>query len=65
MMGLRWLFRMIRKPPADTAPSPPQQKTEGRSPERPLRFQGGIPERVGNMLGRQDGERIGFRKPFE
>jgi hypothetical protein len=43
-----------------TAPSPaaPAQRQE-----KPSRFMGGVPERTQDLLGRQDGERVGFRKP--
>ncbi len=48
------------KPAEKAPPSAPKQRHE-----RPSRFMGGVPERTQDFLGRQDGERIGFRKPFE
>ena len=66
MIGLTFLFKRKRtKPeemPASPAPQPvaPQQKLD-----KPSRFLGGAPERTQDFLGRQDGERVGFRKPVQ
>jgi hypothetical protein len=63
MSGLWSLFRLRRqkaegKPATGSSPAGPAERQE-----KPARFMGGVPERTQDLLGRQDGERVGFRKP--
>jgi len=50
----------MKKPAAEPSPAAPAQRQE-----KPSRFMGGMPERTQDLLGRQDGERVGFRKPVQ
>ena len=63
MSGLSFLFgrkrqKAVEKPAVKPSPATPMQRQE-----KPSRFLGGVPERTQDLLGRQDGERVGFRKP--
>jgi hypothetical protein len=65
MTSLWFLFRRRRenvteKPAAKPSPAAPLPRQE-----KPSRFMGGMPERTQDLLGRQDGERVGFRKPVQ
>jgi hypothetical protein len=66
MIRLSFLFRRKRenateRPAAGGAsPAAPAQRQE-----KPSRFLGGMPERTQDLRGRQDGERVGFRRPVQ
>jgi hypothetical protein len=65
MIRLAFLFggkrqAVTEKPAAKSSPGAPAQKQE-----KPARFTGGKPERTQDLRGRQDGERVGFRKPVQ
>jgi hypothetical protein len=62
MIRLSFLLRRKRQDAEKPVPepSPPIQR-----PEKPARFMGGMPERTQDLRGRQDGERVGFRKPVQ
>jgi hypothetical protein len=63
MIGLGLFFK--RKRMEDAAKPAPQPIQPAKPQEKPSRFMGGAPERTQDFLGRQDGERVGFRKPVQ
>jgi hypothetical protein len=63
MIRLSIFFRSKRQDATEKPASNSPPAT--RSPEKPARFMGGIPERTQDLRGRQDGERVGFRKPVQ
>jgi hypothetical protein len=63
MSGL-WSLFGLRRQKAEGKPAPgPSPAVSAQRQEKPSRFMGGVPERTQDLLGRQDGERVGFRKP--
>ena len=65
MNGLSFLFRRKRQNAPEQPAAKPSPATPVQRPEKPSRFAGGRPERTQDLLGRQDGERVGFRKPVQ
>ncbi|MGO9546032.1 MAG: hypothetical protein ACLPPF_14730 [Rhodomicrobium sp.] len=65
MIGLPLFSKRKRDETAGKPAVPAQPAAPKQRPEKPPRFMGGVPERTQDFLGRQDGERIGFRKPVE
>jgi hypothetical protein len=63
MSGLSFLFRRKRTNTAEKPAGKPSEAAPPQKQEKPTRFMGGMPERTQDLLGRQDGERVGFRKP--
>jgi len=65
MIGLPFLFRRKPKQAASKEAASPPPAAPGSAAAKPSRFMGGMPERTQDLLGRQDGERVGFRKPVQ
>lgn len=65
MTRLSFLFRRKRESSAGKPAPKPSPAAPAQRQEKPSRFMGGIPERTQDLLGRQDGERVGFRKPVK
>ena len=65
MTGLSFLFRRKREDAPAKPAAKPSPAVSAQRQERPSRFAGGRPERTQDLLGRQDGERVGFRKPVQ
>ena len=63
MISLSFLFR--RKETPEKPALAPQPAAPVKKSPTPPRFMGGAPERMQDFLGRQDGERVGFRKPVQ
>ncbi len=64
MIGLNFLFKRKREEIRKTSQPPVQASAEHK--KEPLQpFSGGVPERTQDFLGRQDGERVGFRMPIQ
>ncbi len=65
MIGLPFLSKRKRTDASEKPASTSEPAVPPRRPEKPSRFMGGVPERTQDLLGRQDGERVGFRKPVD
>jgi hypothetical protein len=65
MSGLFFLFRRKREDPAEKPAAKPSPAAPAQRQEKPSRFMGGMPERTQDLRGRQDGERVGFRRPVQ
>jgi hypothetical protein len=63
MTGLWFLFRRKRETATEKTAVKPSPAVPAQRQERPWHFMGSVPERTQDLLGRQDGERVGFRKP--
>jgi hypothetical protein len=65
MIRLSFLFGGKRQNTAEEPAAKPSPAAPSQRQEKPSRFMGGRPERTQDLLGRQDGERVGFRKPVK
>jgi hypothetical protein len=65
MRGLWFLFRRKRENATEKPAAKPSPAAATQRQEKPSRFMGGMPERTQDLLGRQDGERVGFRRPVK
>jgi len=65
MIGLPFFFKRKRIEAGEKPAGSAQPAVPARMREKPSRFMGGVPERTQDLLGRQDGERVGFRKPVD
>ena len=65
MIGLLFFFRRKPKEKVMKEAASPHPAAPGQAAGKPSRFTGGMPERTQDLLGRQDGERVGFRKPVQ
>jgi hypothetical protein len=65
MIRLAFLFRSRRQAATEKLAAQPSPAAPAQKQEKPARFMGGMPERTQDLRGRQDGERVGFRKPVQ
>ncbi len=65
MIGFSFFFKRTAAKPAEAAAAKPSPAVQPQRNEKPSRFTGGATERTQDLLGRMDGERVGFRKPVQ
>ncbi len=65
MIGFSFFFKRTAAKPAEPIAANPLPAVQPQRNEKPPRFMGGATERTQDLLGRRDGERVGFRKPVQ